>query len=166
MKKKEIGRLLFKEIEKIHQHKEWDKQAQVDALYGLMGRAFVEATKEERVLFTTLFSRISYACQRYEVKKQRVFFIHNFRIEAQRLWRGKKLTEKEIEKELYPLGLQAVSDTIAALFDSPIPKEILNILPPKGFYKSRPADIKSFKPSVRVLILGEDEEKHQLIAQA
>ena len=166
MEKQEIGRLLFKEIEKIHQHQDLDKRAQIDALYGLMGRAFVEVTKEERVLFTTLFSRISYACQRYEVKKQRVFFIHNFRIEAQRLWRGKKLSDKEIAEDLYPLGLQAVSDTIAALFDAPVPKEIQDILPPKGFYKSRPADIKSFKPSVRVLVLGEDEEKHQLIAQA
>jgi len=165
MKKEQIGLLLYAELRKIDQHKEWTTQEKVEALYRLMSKIFVEATREERVLFTTLFSRISYACQRYDIHKQTVFFVHNFRIEAQQLWRNQPLSEEIISKELYPLGLKAVSTSIAALFLADIPKDILNILPPQGFYKSRPVEIQAFKPSVRVVVMGEDEEKCQLIAQ-
>ncbi len=165
MKKQEIGRLLFRELEKVYYHKDWTTKEKVEGLSRLMSKAFVEVTKEERVLFTTLFSRISYACQRYEVKKQAAFFIHNFRIESKRLWKGKQITEEDLENQLYPLGLQAVAESIAALFVVDIPDTIQKILPPKGFYKSRPVEIQSFIPSVRVVVLGENEEKHELIAQ-
>ncbi len=165
MKKQQIGLLLFADLRKIHQHKEWTIQEKVEALHRLMSNAFIEATKEEKVLFTTLFARISYASQRYDLKKQTIFFIHNFRIASQQLWRGKKLAETELKEELYPLGLKAVSAAINALFVVDIPENIQKILPPKGFYKARPVEVKSFKASVRVIVLGDDKEKHQLIAQ-
>ena len=166
MRKQQVGTLLFNELrKKIIQNKALSISEKVEALYSLLSLSFVEATKDEKVLFTTLFARISFACQRFQISKQTRFFIHHFRIKGQQVFRSKKITEKELEDIYYPLGLKAVIEAIAALFEIDIPTDIQTALPPKGFYKTAPVEAKERRAQVRIVALANDEDNDQLIAQ-
>ncbi|MEM6317428.1 MAG: AAA domain-containing protein [Bacteroidota bacterium] len=165
MRNQQVGTLLFKQLQKIHENATLSQKEKVEALYNLLSLAFVEATKDERVLFTTLFARISFASQRFQIPKQTRFFIHHFRIKGQQVLRGKQLDTTTIDSIHYPLGLKAVSESIKALFDVNIPADIQNILPPKGFYKTAPAEVKAFRKKMRVVALADDADKEQLVVQ-
>ena len=133
MRNQQIGTLLFKELQKITNNTILTIEERVEALYRLLSLSFVEATRDEKVLFTTLFARISFASQRFQISKQTRFFVHHFRIKGQQVFRSKKIAATDLEKVYYPLGLKAVSESIAALFSIAIPSDIQKILPPKGF---------------------------------
>jgi len=165
MRNQQTGTLLFKELQKITSKTTVPIEEQVEGLYRLLSLAFVEATRDEKVLFTTLFSRISFASQRFQIAKQTRFFIHHFRIKGQQVFRSKKIEEETLQKVYYPLGLKAVSESIAALFSIDIPEEIQKILPAKGFYKTAPVEVKEFRAQVRIVALADDEANNQIIAQ-
>ena len=165
MRNPQVGTLLFKELQKITNNTTLTITEQVEALYRLLSLSFVEATRDEKVLFTTLFSRISFASQRFQISKQTRFFVHHFRIKGQQVFRSKKISETDLQNVYYPLGLKAVSESIAALFDVAIPTNIQKILPPKGFYKTAPVEVKEFRAKVRIVALADDEANQQIIAQ-
>ena len=165
MRNQQVGTLLFVELRKILKNSELTTSEKIEALYRLLSLSFVEATRDEKVLFTTLFSRISFASQRFQISKQTRFFIHHFRIKGQKVFRSKKIEEAVLENVIYPLGLKAVSESIAALFAIDIPKDIQQALPPKGFYKTTPVEVKEYREKVRIVALADDEKQEQLIAQ-
>ena len=165
MGNKQVGTLLFKELQKITNNTALSISEKVEALYRLLSLSFVEATRDEKVLFTTLFSRISFASQRFQISKQTRFFIHHFRIKGQQVFRSKKIETTTLEKVHYPLGLKAVSESIAVLFSIAIPSDIQKIIPPKGFYKTTPVEVKEYRAQVRIVALADDEANNQLIAQ-
>ena len=165
MRNKQVGTLLFKELQKITNNATLSISERVEALYRLLSLSFVEATRDEKVLFTTLFSRISFASQRFQISKQTRFFIHHFRIKGQQVFRSKKIEESTLENVYYPLGLKAVSESIAALFSIDIPADIKKILPAKGFYKTTPVEVKEYRAKVRIVALADDEANNQIVAQ-
>ena len=165
MRNPQVGTLLFKELQKITNNTTLSVTEKVEALYRLLSQSFVEATRDEKVLFTTLFSRISFASQRFKISKQTRFFIHHFRIKGQQVFRSKKIEEATLENVYYPLGLKAVSESIAALFSIDIPSDIQKILPAKGFYKTAPVEVKEYRAKVRIVALADDEANNQIIAQ-
>ena len=65
-----LGNLFYREIEKIATAESLSEQEKMDALYRLMGLIFVEATRRERIQFSTLFSRMIYASQTYQLDKK------------------------------------------------------------------------------------------------
>ena len=160
-----VGTLLFNELRKITNNTTIPIGEQIEALYRLLSLSFVEATRDEKLLFTTLFSRISYASQRFQISKQTRFFIHHFRMKGQQVFRSKKIAENTLQEVFYPLGLKAVAESIAALFEVAIPDDLKAILPAKGFYKTNPVEVQEFREKVRIVALGNDEENNQLIAQ-
>ena len=131
MRKQQTGHLLFKELRKTANNQVLSTKEKVEALYRLLSLSFVEATRDEKVLFTTLFARISFASQRYQISKQNRFFIHHFRINGQKVLRSKKVNQHTLEKVYYPLGLKAVSESITALFEIDIPNDLQQLLPSK-----------------------------------
>ncbi len=165
MRNQQVGTLLFKELQKITNNSTLSITERVEALYRLLSLSFVEATRDEKVLFTTLFARISFASQRFQISKQTRFFIHHFRIKGQQVFRSKKITAADLQNVYYPLGLKAVSESIAALFEIAIPADIQKILPPKGFYKTAPVEVKEFRTKVRIVALADDATNNQIIAQ-
>ena len=164
MSKQQIGILLFKELKKVTDKTEVPPAERVEALYRLLNLTFIEATRDEKVLFTTLFSRISYASQRFQINKQSRFFIHHFRKKGEQLFQNKNIAETTLQEVHLPLGIRAVADSIANLFGSSIPEYIQSILPPKGFYKTAPVEVKAFRAKINVIILRDDEKNAQLIA--
>ena len=165
MRNQQIGTLLFQELRKIIKDADLTIPERIEALYRLLSLSFEEATRDEKVLFTTLFSRITFACQRFPISKQSRFFIHHFRIKGKKVFRSKNIEKRTLQEVYFPLGLKAVSESISALFDLAIPTDIQKELPPKGFYKTRPVEVKEYRAKVRIVAIANDEEKFQLIAQ-
>jgi DNA replication ATP-dependent helicase Dna2 len=165
MRKQQIGTLFFNDLRKVIKHPKYTIQERVEGFYELLKRVFIEVTRDEKVLFTTLFSRISFASHQFKISKQTRFFIHHFRMKGKYLFRSKKIAEKELEEVYYPLGLKALAEAIAHLYGVEIPEDLQKELPPKGFYKTNPVEVKSFREKVRVVVFANDEEKNQLLVQ-
>ncbi len=160
MKKRELARLFYREIEKIDQNTSWDTIAKVEKLYRTLNLIFVEVTSHEQLQFTTLFARIAYVSQQYDLGKHTHFYIHHFRKKARAL-----INSEEIEnvEQLYALGLKVLLESIAALYDEPIPVQLQTILPNESFLDLKPVEITGFQPKVRVVILKDNPELQQLI---
>ena len=161
MKRKELARLFYIEVLKIQPNETLDAASKIEALYRLLHTVFMEVTRDEKLQFTTLFARISFAFQKYEVPKQTQFYTHAFRKQARAiLHKGKSGTEEiEIANEL---GLKVVADTILSFYGEMPPKELADILPIKVRYKGSPVEVKSFKPTARVVVMAIDEDKEEL----
>ena len=161
MKRKELARLFYIEILKIQPNETLDTATKVEALYRLLHSIFMEVTKDEKLQFTTLFARISFAFQKYNVPKQTQFYTHAFRKQARLiLHKGKKGAEEiEIANEL---GLKVVADTILSFYGEMPPKELADILPTHVRYKGNPVEVKAFKAMARVVVMAIDKDKEEL----
>ncbi len=164
MKEQELARLFFRELVKVTKKDELNDRAKTEALYRLMNRLYVEATGEEQVQFTTLFARVAYAGHKFNLSRQLQFYVHEFRKQTQQLLR--KNDDSAPPLQLYPLGLKALATSIARIYDQSIPKEVGDLLPPDGFYKTSPTEIQQFLPMLRVAVLEIDTTAHQMIARA
>ncbi len=156
-----LGQLFFRELEKIRRQEGWTDFNRVDACYQLLTMVFVEATKQERLRFNTLFSRIAFACQKYQINRSLQFYLHAFRREAADVLQGRSASDKQ--QILVPLGFRVLAESIAILFKSPIPEAWDDLLRAPWPYAPRPPEIQSFKPHVRVLALADLPQERQFI---
>ena len=112
MKQTAKAQLFFRELEKIYDHPSDNLSEKVEALYRLLNLVVIEVTQAEKLQFTTLFARIAFAAQKYEVTRQQQFFIHSFRKRVQRYLRADyEIASEETEKD-YQLGLKVVAEAI------------------------------------------------------
>ena len=160
MKNKELARLFFREVLKIQHHESLETAGKIQALYRLLNQLFVQVTQEEKLQFTTMFARISFACQKRQVAPQTQFYIHAFRKAAIAI--NLDPDPQNLEKELL-LGLKVTTDSIVSFFNEVPPQELAELVPTKIDYKVSPVAISDFKSSARVVALGIDTEKEQLI---
>ena len=163
MKNPELAHLFYQEIIKNHPDTPPSSE-HIQKLYQLLVALFLNVTEKEKIQFTTLFSRIAFAFQKHQVPSRRQFFIHQFRRQSQKL---DKLSDTLL---IYQLGIKALTDAIKIFYDedaspkeSPLPVEIVKILPPSDFYQYAPIEIKQKTPFLRVVVLKIDPEKEQLI---
>ncbi len=160
MKKRELARLFYREVEKINQNTSWDITSKVERLYRSLNLVFVEVTSHEQIQFTTLFARIVYVSQQYNLGKQTHFYIHHFRKKARALINAEEVEDPE---KIYLLGLKVLLESISALYEVPVPEHMKSFLPIDAFMALKPVEISGFKPKVRVVILKDNPEKQQLI---
>ncbi len=156
MKEQELARLFYLEVEKVIQDETMDIKSKVDRLYHILNLLFVEATRKEQLQFTTLFARIAYATQKYDINKQVRFYIHYFRKNA------RQLTQHDPE-EIYNLGLMVLAKSISEIFKVEIAKSIKYLIPNTGFDHLRPAEIKGFKSKIQVLLIRDEADVQQLV---
>jgi len=152
MDKQAVAALFYQELRKIQA-----EEAQgVEVLYRLLNLVFLEATRQERLQFTTLFARIAYVCQKEQVDKRLQYYLHQFRRSAQRLAFEEKATT-------YELGLKVVAEIIEAVFQEKIPSDLAAVLPTEWALSFQPVKIQAFRQKVRGIFLAEDLEKEQLV---
>ena len=156
-KNQETARLFYLEILKIHKASETPQYPSVQNLYQLLHKIFMTATEQERVPFNTLFARVAYAFQKYEVPPRRQIFIQQFRKQSQ------KKSSQQNTHDLYLLGLRATADAVKIFFNEEPPIDLTKILPASDYFKFSTTDISSKKAFLRVVALRDDAEKEQLI---
>lgn len=166
MKNEALAKLFYREVIKLHNLEDTELEVQIAGQYKLLTLLYVEATKEEKLQFSTLFARISFAGHKFNLSKQLQFFIHEFRKQAQMLEsRSRSKATKTDPLLIYQLGLHALTLSISSIFKQGIAGELAEILPPEGFYKTSPSTIKGSIPFARVVILEINKEKELLIAR-
>ena len=163
MKKQELARLFYQEISKINSNESLIDLGKINGLYKLLNQLFVEVTRDEKMQFTTMFARISFASQKFSLEKQTQFYIHTFRRVAKKI-NLDPAASPDHSKEL-ELGLKVVADCVIAFFHQIPPQELAEQLPVKIDYKTSPVEVKNFKPTARIVAVGIDEKAEQLIAR-
>jgi DNA replication ATP-dependent helicase Dna2 len=150
MKQHELAKLFYTEILKKQPVDAPPQYEHVQDLFQLMHTVFFNVTEQERIQFTTFFSRIAFAFQKYQVPPRQQFYIHAFRKAAQRADNQQDTLLK------YQLGLKAVTDAIKVFYQEDPPVDIINILPPPDFYKVKNVEIKGKIPFMQVVVLKDD----------
>jgi DNA replication ATP-dependent helicase Dna2 len=168
MRNQELARLFYNEILKNHntsfassdvvaEDKSIELDIKINNLFELLKRIFSEITSAEKIQFTTLFSRIAFAFQKYEVPPKRQYLIHQFRKKAHHL------DKKSDKSYIYQLGLRAVTDAIRVFYQEAPPSVIEAILPSPDIFHYSTLDIKKKTPFLRVVVLRDDSQNEHLI---
>lgn len=163
MKKQELARLFYQEIYKINSNGSLIDLGKINALNKLLNQLFVEVTRDEKMQFTTMFARISFACHKFSLEKQTQFYIHTFRRVTKKINLDPTFSpdhQKELE-----LGLKVVADCIVAFFHQIPPQALAEQLPLKIDYKTSPVEVQDFKTTARVVVINIDQKLEQLIAR-
>ena len=97
MQSAETRNLLYTQIETIHHHESWTIGQKNKALFEVFTLILEEATKEERLNFTTLFSRLAYVGAKFQLTGTTLHHSHMFR---------KAVEQSKIDKEKEGLYFQ------------------------------------------------------------
>ncbi|MBK6932027.1 MAG: AAA family ATPase [Saprospirales bacterium] len=156
----EAAPLLYRELVKIAAHPAWSPRDKVLALAALLERLFAEATKQEQLVFSTLFARISYAGHRYQIQADTLRVIHHFRRVSARIRAGQAAGEPRDVR----LGLKALAETVLIICQTAIPAEVLAQLPAEGEWIFSPPEIWAYKARARVVAVRDEPDQNCLIA--
>lgn len=155
----ELARLFFAEWRKINERKEWETSVKIMAYAKLMELLFMEATKAEKIQFTTFFARMSFVFQKSTVKKRTQYWAHFFRRKIR-----SRYPDLELDNVL-TLGERVSADLIAELFEEPIPEELNLQLPQTIPFDYAEIQIKGFRKNVKVVALKDLSEKERLLGK-
>ncbi len=161
MNKVALGQLFYQELEKIG-HRELAATPKLEALYRLLNLVVVEATRKERLQFSTLFSRIVYASQNYHLDKLLQIQVHRFRKGAQEtLFKGKT---DDVEL-LVEAGMFVIARLIVSIFEVAIPDVLKSLMQKEFPLPFSDVAVAEFRASTKVLAIAEDRAEEQLIVQ-
>ena len=141
--------LIRREIENIG----GSAREQTLSLAVLMERAFIEATRQEQIAFSTLFARISYVGQRFGFPAHTIEKVHQFRLAARKARNGGFVSAETVQ-----MGKEAISLALDALSSAEEINQVSEPLPPAG-----PA--LQYEPgfNLRVLALRDIPEQHIMV---
>ncbi|MFN5237601.1 MAG: hypothetical protein ACK5FV_10585, partial [Bacteroidota bacterium] len=141
--------LIRREIENIG----GSAREQTLSLAVLMERAFIEATRQEQIAFSTLFARISYVGQRFGLPGHTVEKVHQFRLAAR-----KARNSGFVSAETVQMGKEAIFLALDALSSAEEVSQVSETLPLAGHALS-------YEPgfNLRVLALRDIPEQHIMV---
>ena len=146
-----IHDLLYRTVYKISQDKDLDNKAKMKALFHLFNMLLEEATKDEEVSFTTLFSRIAYTGSVHQLESQLLYYLHTFR----RANEQNKLTDANIPHYL-DLGYYVINTTTAAVWQPQEEKEFDLSEETILFFRRAKRDVIQFTPLIECLVTAVD----------
>ncbi|MBK6620953.1 MAG: AAA family ATPase [Saprospirales bacterium] len=155
MKESLLAQLFFGELEKTHARPAGAER--VASIYHLLQQLFLERTKQEQLHFNTLFARMSYTLQKYQIDGFLQANLQYFRKMAQ------EYPSPGVDGHaLARLGFTVLAKAISFLYEAPIPESIysqlLDPLPSPPHW----APISEFRKQMRVLVVRDEPGKQQL----
>jgi len=156
-----MEQLFFRELEKIAYNAELSHKGRLEACYQLMGLIFVEATRQERLRFNTLFSRMAYASQKYDLSGSLQYYLHLFRRETSLYLR--RSAGQEPAPGLYEIGLKSLLQLVSTLYQAPVPETLHTHVEQPWAISFRPPEVKAYYHSLRAVALADDAQRQQLI---
>ncbi|AEE49151.1 DEAD/DEAH box helicase [Haliscomenobacter hydrossis] len=158
-----LAQIFYRELQKIVENDQLDAAAQTEACYQLLVVMLMEATKQERLRFVNLFSRMAYAGQKFQLDKKLQFYQHNFRKVAQEV---RQKGDLRSDHHFLPgFAFKVVLETIRGLSKTTPPNALINQVPPNWPNTFRPVEIKEYRPLVRVLALEDRKEVQCLVVK-
>ncbi len=159
-KQTELGKLFHREVEKIYES-DLIELEKIMALLALLHKVYVDVTQQERIHFTTIYSRIAYLSHKFDLSNTLQNLTYRFRKIA---IKGIYNNEEEIHKN-YLLGLKVVAENIAAIFEVAIESDFAKNIPSDDFYPSQIADIRDKIAKIRVVAVEDDAQSEWLICK-
>lgn len=154
-----LPKLFYRELQKALTARALEPEGKVEALYRLLNLLFVEATRKEKLHFTTLFARIAYTCHKYQLERRLQYYIHQFRKRAQRI-------DGQDTEELLSLGARVLSDAITAIYGEAPLDEIAELVPTEWTLPFVAVEVQQFIPKLRVLVLEDDPDQTCLLGRS
>lgn len=160
MEDQAIAKVIFKELQAIADSELPDKDKLIDLWSQLRG-LLLRLSDKQKLHFSTLFARIEFVCQQYEIGAAQRWRIHLLRRRQYQAKQGKEEAGK-----YWRSGLKTVSYAIASLFKAPVPEAL------KGYFPEKEED--SFDERfnavdhyeyMRVVTTGHDAEAKQLLCR-
>lgn len=159
-KQTELGKLFFVEINKIQDSDDTELE-RIEAFYTLLHKVYIEVTQEERIHFTTIYSRIAYLSHKYDLPNTLQSLTYRFRkIAGKRLYKN----EEEITRNTV-LGLKVIAENVALIFGVAIPKKLEKRLPADDFFPTQAADIREKIAKLRVVAVEDDANAEWLVCK-
>ncbi len=157
----ELGKLFFVEIDKIQRSEDTDLE-KIEAFYTLLHKIYIEVTQEERIHFTTIYSRIAFLSHKHDLPNTLQSLTYRFRKIA-----GKKQykNDEEIAINLL-LGLKVTAENIALIFGVEIPEKLEKILPVDSSFPTQIADIREKIAKLRVVAVEDDANAEWLVCKS
>ena len=156
-KNAELAKLYYIELRKIIEKTPVDEKERARALTQLFHAIIMQATIDEKLVFTTFFSRLAYAFQKYSVSQRTQFIINEFR----KAVRYNDIAKKESENEkIFSLGSYAILEAVKSFFEGEAPTSILTVLP-LLVLPQRSTKFNKKRAMMRVVILNDDFELQQ-----
>ena len=153
-----LAKLFYFELEKAVSNPEMHYRDRIQRLAQLLQLLFTEATRAERLRFSTLFARMAYAGHRYELPGKLQYYLHQFRkLSASGNWE---------EPVLLPLGTKALGHAMQAIFEVPPPESLEQWIPKEWPLPYRTPKRVAFQQKVRVVALSDDAKNCQLSGRA
>lgn len=120
----------FEELNEYHYDSN-DIKAKYAKMRSLLERITKDLTANDSVQFSNLFSRLSFVSTNTGLDKRKTYQIHSFRINAKNVLHS----NYSPTSEEYLHDLKALCNAISHFYSTEIPKELLQLLPTRDFFK-------------------------------
>lgn len=149
----------YRELQRQLSNEELDQQARAEALRHLLIRLFEEATRPERLHFTTLYARIAYTGHKYGFTGAELFHLHRFR------FFDRPDTEERLSaEEAVALGAKVLVHAIRRIYDQPVP-DGLQPWAERPWIWNHERSRHDFHSEIRLVALEDDPAAQQLIVR-
>jgi DNA replication ATP-dependent helicase Dna2 len=148
-----LAQLFYRELQKIAEQPTLSPLEKTEGYYQLLVLILIEVTRQERLRFTNLFSRMAYAGQKFRLERSLQYYLHTFRKLAQEARRDGKLADDQAF--LPEFGRNVILETIRGLFKIDPKPGIPALLPGVWPHAFRPTAVKAYLPQVRVLAVDD-----------
>ena len=152
-----IHDLIYRSVFKVKEDGGLEPKAKMKALFHLFTMLLEEATKDEDVSFTTLFSRIAYMGTVHKLDSQLLYYLHTFR----RANEQGKFSQSNLGHYL-TLGYYIINTTTAAVWESSQEKEFDLDSETESFFARSKRDVVQFKSLIECLIIHVDIDSYIL----
>jgi len=145
----ELSELFFSELEALAEGQGNLSDAEiVKVQFNLLQQLLSKQTSDEHLHFSTLFSRVAYVCQKYKVPGVLQYETHLFRKAYQHL---KQYDAADIKQ----LGYKVMVSLVGLIYEESIPLSLSSYATYRSPLLDRKVKIKSFQPSVEVVIIDD-----------
>lgn len=161
MEDKAIAKVIFKELIALAESEVSERDKLVDLWEQLRG-LLMRLSDKQKLHFSTLFARIEFVCQQYEIGSAQRWRIHLLRRRQQEAKKG-----KQEAGAYWRSGLKTVSYAVASLFKSPVPEGLKAYFPEKeeDSFDERFNAVAHYD-YLRVVTTGHDKAKKQLLCRS
>ena len=147
----ETGFDLFDELLQYH-HADWSMRQRYNRMYGLLDRTAKQLTADFAAEYTSLFARLYALCASSKFKYRKPLEI--FRINARRVMRETYVPDTHD----YLFDLKALCEYISYFYNTPIPAEILKLLP--GQWREFPQNTHALYAAKRIRLVVQKWDEH------
>jgi len=134
---------------------EYNSNKKTKALFNLLTTIIEEATQDERITFTTLFSRVAFMANRYKLDSQYMYYLHTFRRDNERM---------KIPSEAQPyvdLAIYLIDELIGIVWGdvdgvSPIGDSL------EAHFRANDVQIVKFRPVIEAIVDSVDASTYQV----